>query len=68
MSSMPEAALLREVSRVQNDKTIQSIRDLIDSIPIKKDGARHWDKVDRSATEFRNELVEALKKMRVDEA
>jgi hypothetical protein len=68
MSTLTEAALLREVARVQHDKTLQSVRDLVEKIPTKQKGGRNsWDTIDRSATSFRSELIAALQRLR-DEA
>lgn len=65
MSAFTEASLLREVSRVQHDKTIQAIRDMVDTIPTKKPAGRNsWDTAERSATEFRKDLISAIQKMR----
>lgn len=62
---LTEAALLREVARVQQDKTIQAMRDAIDAIPISKSttGGIYRD-ADRTAREFRADVVAALIEMR----
>lgn len=65
MSAFTEASLLREVARVQHDKTVQSVRDLIETIPVNKPSGRYsWETTSRTADEFRKDLVAALLKMR----
>lgn len=65
MTALTEAGLLREVARVQHDKTLQAVRDLIDRLPtIKPGGRNNWDSVPVQAKEFRDALVAALIEMR----
>jgi hypothetical protein len=65
---LTEATLLREVARVQHDKTIQAVRDLVESIkttqPSKRDS---YYSDERTAKAFRADLLAGLQRMR-DEA
>lgn len=59
--------LIREVSRVQHDKTLQAVRDLIDGVPkIKPKPARRWDHetVERTAAEVLADIRAALIELR----
>lgn len=60
-----EGALLREVSRVQHDKTIQAVRDVVDRLPTTKPGTRNsWDRDPLTAAEFRTRLLAELQRLR----
>ena len=61
--SLTEAALLREVARLQHDKTLLMVRDALDSLKTETyDKARYRD-VPRSAVSFKQELVAALQRL-----
>lgn len=66
MTPLTEAALLREVARVQHDKTLQQVRDLVDSIAVMepKPGDRWGDRVERRAKSFRTDLIAGLQRLR----
>jgi len=64
MSSLTEAALLREVARVQHDKTLQAVRDAVDRIATTTTGSDRYTTKDRTAKQFRADLVAALQGMR----
>ena len=64
MSGFTEAALLREVARVQHDKTLQQVRDLVDSIKTTDVGSRGYGTTDRAAVQFRADLVSGLQRLR----
>lgn len=64
---LTEAALLREVARVQHDKTLQLVRDAVDAIAIRepKPNRRWADETQvRNAKDFRADLVAALQRIR----
>lgn len=63
--SITEAALLREVARVQHNKTLLAVRDLIDGIKTwQPNRSRGYGESDRTAKEFRADLLEGLRQLR----
>lgn len=63
MSALTEAALLREVARIQRDKTLQDVRDLIDAMPTARTG-RGYSGESIPAAKFRDELIASLRHLR----
>lgn len=59
-----DGSLLREVARVQHDKTIQAVRDAIDSIPVDKHNERSYGREALTAARFRDDLLFKLRQMR----
>lgn len=58
-----DAALIREAVRVQRARTLLDVRDAIDRIPVYEPGrtSASYDRVRRTAEQFRTDLVAALK-------
>lgn len=63
VNALTEAALLREVARVQHDKTLQAVRDLVDSIKVETPDGR-YDTKKRTAAQFRTDLIAGLQQIR----
>ena len=64
MSALTEAALLREVARVQNDKTLLAVRDLIDSIPVMELKKGAYNETHRAAKLFRADLISGIQQLK----
>lgn len=62
-----DATLLQEVSRVQHDKTLQAVRDLIDRIGITETRSGSYSVEERTARAFRTDLLAGIRRLR-DEA
>lgn len=63
-------SLLREVARVQHDKTIQAVRDMLDEIKVtttKKNNGYGFDKEEeKSARDYKAQVLTRLRQMRDD--
>lgn len=53
--------LLREVSAVQHDKTLLAVRDAVEKIPVKKKSSGSYYDADRSAEDFRKDVLAILR-------
>lgn len=62
--AVTEAALLREVARLQRDKTLLAVRDIVDSIPVAEYDKTRYRDVGRSAENFRKDLLRRLKALK----
>lgn len=60
---MIEATLLAEVSRVQHDKTLLAVRDLADSIKTTEPNERSYGSKDRTAQQYKHELLAGLRRL-----
>lgn len=61
--ALTEADLLREVAKVQRDKTLQAVRDLIEGIKVSDYSTRSYSDEPRPAAQFKSELLDGIKAM-----
>lgn len=60
-----DGSLLREVARVQHDKTLQLVRDAMDRVPLTAADSRDsWKRNNRSAEGFKKDLLRELQQIR----